>query len=56
VFFDNHAEALPSTPEYWLNEKDTYSAGPGAPTVQLYAREVQRFMWFVNSGDRRGGD
>ncbi len=55
VFFDNHAEALPSTPEYWLDEKAAYSAGPGAPSNDFYAREVQRFLWFVSAADRGGG-
>lgn len=56
VFFDNHAEALPSTPDYWLNGQESYSAGSGAPAHQLYAREVQRFLWFVNAGDKGGGE
>jgi len=56
AFFDNHAEALPSTPEYWLNGKDSYSAGAGGGSATLYAREVQRFIWFVNEGDKSSAD
>ena len=54
VFFDNHAEALHSTPEYWLNSRDSYAA-PGGGTLQLYAREVQRFLWFVKDSDKSSG-
>jgi hypothetical protein len=51
VFADGHAEPLPSTSAYWLGEQATYRGGAGAPGMQFYTREVQRFMWFINPHD-----
>jgi prepilin-type N-terminal cleavage/methylation domain-containing protein len=50
VFCDGHAQALPSTPDYWLNQQHSYHGPDGLPAI-LYDREVQRWMWYVGPGD-----
>ena len=53
VFVDGHAQALPTTADYWLNNQQLYNA-PSGYTPVLYDREVQRFMWFIVPGERNG--
>ncbi len=54
VFVDGHAEALPTSREYWKNARGRYRPGGGGADVVLYDREVQRFMWFIEPGDYVG--
>lgn len=49
---DGHAEALPITGAYWKDTEDTYQlAETGNGSISLFAREVQRFLWFVRNDD-----
>lgn len=52
VFVDGHAEPLPAARSYWQDALHTYSPRkqPGL-LVELYQREVERFMWFVRPED-----
>ncbi len=48
AFVDGHAEALPSTAEYWYDLRSEYHPlnNPDTPEV-IWNREAQRFYWFA---------
>jgi hypothetical protein len=49
VFVDGHAQSLPAALSYWLDLQTHWQPAPGLAPVTLYAREVQRFMWFTKA-------
>jgi prepilin-type N-terminal cleavage/methylation domain-containing protein len=56
AFLDGHGAALPSTRGYWFDTLNKYAPGgkDGNPKIELYAREVRRFFWFIAPGDYAG--
>jgi prepilin-type N-terminal cleavage/methylation domain-containing protein len=53
---DGHAEATPSEHNYWLDDRATYRPRGSEYPMDLYAREVERLLWFVRSDERVNGD
>ncbi len=52
VFVDGHAEALPSTRDYWYDAPHAYHPlGNPARTETLLDREVRHLVWFVGPGE-----
>lgn len=47
VMLDGHAEALPSTYDYWFNRQGIFRSDTSPEASTLWLREVSRFMWFV---------
>lgn len=58
VFVDGHGASLPTSAAYWFDREATYSSrgAPGAPTIQLFQREMRHLLWFVEPEDERVGD
>ncbi|MCA9306577.1 MAG: type II secretion system protein [Phycisphaerales bacterium] len=51
VCADGHAETVPSDAAYWQDHVSTYASPDGGTVEDIYDREAQRLMWFV---DRSG--
>ena len=58
LFLDGHVDSLPSTKRYWHDSLNVYHpGGDPAREVELHAREVRHFMWFIEPEElARSGD
>ncbi|MBL8879218.1 MAG: prepilin-type N-terminal cleavage/methylation domain-containing protein [Phycisphaerales bacterium] len=52
VFLDGHAEGVPFSSAFWMTLLEPYRPlGLSSGAIDLYAREVRHFMWFVEPTD-----
>lgn len=54
VFLDGHAEALPGTRAFWLDDVGVYRSGSASAGSAFSQREARHLMWFLRPGDYLG--